>query len=177
VRIEETLLALGGFLLAALGLASSGAHGQSQGSPPGSPTPSLRPEDLRIDVRPETPRLIAVRLRHDLCPICREVEPNLESARELADAVRVLLIDVDLTNAATQRQSSMLLAALGLDEIWPTDLSALGTITVFDGETLDVLSSVQATDAEQLEASLQKAIDLVGAREGKGSRSPEPDDR
>jgi hypothetical protein len=157
-RNKIMCLATWGMLLVAA-FATSAAQDPSGAMAQGTPRPSLRPEDFRVAVQPEAPRLIGVRLRHDLCPLCRRVEPELDAMRDLANAERVLLVDVDLTNEATQRQSAMLLAALGLESVWPKDLRALGTLTVFHARSHEVLASAQATDATQLEACLREAID------------------
>lgn len=147
------ILVCGALLVAAMALvARASAVGQ----------PAMKPQDYKVGVAAKTPRMIAIRYRHNLCPYCRAYEPEFDDALREASAAGVLFVSLDLTNAQTQSQSGMLLAALGLAEHWPRDLTALGKFVFIEPATRNVILTTQLTNPDnairELRAGVQEAL-------------------
>lgn len=111
-----------------------------------------------VDVRSRRPALIAVRIRHDSCPVCRSVEADFDPVLKLFNERDVLLVTVDLSNEATQHQSALLIASLGLEELWPVDFSGVGSVIVVDSASRDVVGSVQTEDTDRICALVRSAL-------------------
>ncbi len=118
--------------------------------------------DMKVNATVEPPGLIAVRIRHDLCPFCKAFDPQFPKLIRQTSDLAVLFVTLDLTSEATQKQAAMLVAAMGLESFWTGDLSKMGTITFVDPKTNKVLASVHQTDAKKVEAALRKALVLSG---------------
>lgn len=111
----------------------------------------------------QPPRLIALRVHHDMCPYCKQMKPELKKVMEASSQERVLWITLDLTTEQTQRQSAMLIAALGLAEQWTGDMTPMGTVTFIDAASRKLLTlyrpGMETTLADALEAALANATD------------------
>ena len=81
------------------------------------------------------PRLIAVRVHHDMCPYCKSLKPDFEKVTKQPRDESVLWVTLDLTTEQSQQQSALLSAALGVQELWTGDLTPIGTVTFVDGTT------------------------------------------
>jgi hypothetical protein len=121
---------------------------------------SPRGTDLGVNAQARSPKIVALRIHHDLCPYCKALTSDPKFARlgvEPEDE-SVLFVTLDMSSTHTQRQSAMLLAALGLAELWPADLTALGTLTLVDWENKKVVASERALDVPSIRAALRKAL-------------------
>lgn len=126
------LVLLGGVFASTIALAQPNADAPAR----------LDPSMMRVDVRASTPSLIALRYRHDLCPVCAAYEPRLREVVDFANRNDVLMLTIDLSSEATQRQSAMLLAQLGLEKFWPNDLRALGEFLFISPASGEVVHSM-----------------------------------
>ncbi len=121
---------------------------------------------IKVSAQVKTPDIIAVRVHHDMCPFCKQLDPQFAKLTRQTNNGSVLFVTLDLTNAATQQQAALLVGALGLEGVWTGDLSRLATITFVDGTSKRVVSSVRAVDeetmrvmnAKTLQAALRKAV-------------------
>jgi hypothetical protein len=113
---------------------------------------------MKVAAPVETPDVIAVRIRHDMCPFCRGFDPQFPRiVRRFADA-SVLFVTLDLSSEASQRQAALMVAALGLERVWTGDMSRMGTITFVDGLSKNMISEVYMVDAATVTSSLHGAI-------------------
>lgn len=120
-----------------------------------------RGADMKISAQVETPKVIAVRIRHDMCPYCRQLDPKFPEVIRRAQDESVLFVTLDLTSETTQKQAALLVGALGLESVWTGDLSRIGSVVFVDGKSKKILSSVQTVDQKTLLAALGKAVKSV----------------
>lgn len=121
---------------------------------------------IKVGAKVRTPDIIAVRVHHDMCPFCKQLDPQFVKLTRQTNNGAVLFVTLDLTNTATQQQAALLVGALGLEGVWTGDLSRLGTVTFIDGTSKRVVSSIRAVDentmrvmnARKLGAALRKAL-------------------
>lgn len=133
-------LAIIGLLGTAIIVASAAVTAQDRGA------------GMKISAVSRPPKIIAVRVHHDLCPYCKQLEPQYAELIRRAKDESVLFVTLDLSSETSQRQSALLAGALGLKRVWPRDLSTLGTVTFVDGKSKRVISSFRAIDAETMRA-------------------------
>ena len=129
-----------------------------------------RSATMKVNVDVASPDLIAVRIHHDLCTYCKQLDPQFTKLIRNPDNDSVLFITLDLTSEATQQQAALLVGALGLENIWPDDLSELTTVKFIDGTTKRVISSIRAIDAKSMRAYDAKT--LQAALENAASAAP-----
>ncbi len=113
---------------------------------------------MKVSAKVETPKIIAVRVRHDMCSFCRKFDPQFSKLIDKANDGPVLFVTLDLTTEATQKQAALLVGALGLKHIWTGDLSKVGTITFVDGASKEVVSSIHQVDAKTVRVALSEAM-------------------
>lgn len=124
-----------------------------------------RGANMKVSATVKSPNIIAVRIRHDMCPLCRELDPQFPKLIRQTNNDSVLFVTLDLTSETTQQQAALLAGALGLESVWTGDLSKLGSVTFLDGRTKRTISFVQTVNMKKIEAALRKAVD---ASNGKG---------
>jgi len=120
-----------------------------------------RGASIKVTARVESPKIIAVRVRHDLCPICKSLDPRFDKIVEETKG-SVLFVTLDLTSESSQRQAALLVGALGLESVWTGDLTKLGSVTLLDGQSKKMLSFVQTDDIEVIRSSLREATGASG---------------
>ncbi len=121
-------------------------------------TAAPKGSDIKIAAQVQAPRVIAVRIRHDMCPFCKKFDPQFPALIRQATEEAVLFVTLDLSSEETQRQSALLVGALGLGEVWTGDMSKMGTIVFVDGKSKKVLSSAHQTDAKTVRVAMRKAL-------------------
>lgn len=114
--------------------------------------------DMKVRATVEAPKVIAVRVRHDMCPVCRQLDPKFPELISQSEKDSVLFVTLDLTNETTQKQAALLVGALELEQAWTGDLTMLGSVTFLDGTSKRILGSVQTTDTEEIRRALRKAL-------------------
>ena len=120
-----------------------------------------RGSSIKVTAKLTQPTIIAVRVRHDMCPYCKELDPKFPKfVRQVVDE-SVLFITIDLTNASTQKQSAMLVSAMGLEKFWTGDMSKMGSITFVDAKSKRELSFTRSVDPREIRAALDKSIDAL----------------
>ncbi len=114
--------------------------------------------DMKVTAKVEAPAIIAVRVRHDMCPLCKGLDPKFPEIIRNANDESVLFVTLDLTDETTQQQAALTVGALGIESVWTGDLSKLGSVTFVDGSSKRIISSVQTVDARKIEAALRKVV-------------------
>ncbi len=117
--------------------------------------------DMKIAARPAVPDVIAVRIRHDMCPFCKKFDPQFSEVVDNVSDEPVLFVTLDLSTEATQQQSALLVGALGLEHIWTGDMSKIGTITFVHGSSKKTIASTHQVDLETVQAALGQALASV----------------
>jgi len=102
------------------------------------PVASVHAEDKSANA------LYAVKFHADWCSSCKVLGPNVEAARGKADLdnKNVLFVTLDLTNATTRHQSSLLASALGLAETYKTNDGKTGFVLLVNAQTGDVVGKL-----------------------------------
>ena len=118
-----------------------------------------RGSDMKVNAKVMAPDIIAVRVRHDMCPLCRELDPKFPTIIRNANDESVLFVTLDLSDETTQKQAALTVGALGIESVWTGDLSKLGSVTFVDGKSKRIISSVQTVDAKEIEDALRKVVD------------------
>ena len=114
---------------------------------------------FKVDLKSERPVLIALRIRHEMCPICKSIESRFDPIVTIANDNAILLVTIDLSNEATLRQSSMLIASLGLKGLWPTDFTGVGSVTIVDVASKEALATIQTDDVDEIRAFIRRHLD------------------
>jgi len=119
--------------------------------------------DMPISVKARVPQIVALRVHHDQCPVCKKLkaDPEFPKISTLSNLGDVLFVTLDMTSEETQSQSALLVGALGLEAFWPVDLSTLGTVTLVDWKRKRTLSSVRAFDVKAIRSAVREALALV----------------
>lgn len=123
-----------------------------------------RGSDIKIAAPVKVPDVIAVRIRHDMCPFCKKFDPQFPALIRQAATESVLFVTLDLSTEETQRQAALLVGALGLQEVWTGDMSKMGSIVFVDGKSKNVIGSTQQTDIKAVRVAMRKA--LAASRRG-----------
>ena len=111
------------------------------------------------------PDVIAVRLHANWCKPSHTMAPLCHELKQSFSDDRVLFIDLDLTNEATQMQANYLVSALGIADRW-IDLGAhSGELVLVDTGRKEVTSRLtQEQNLQQMTAAL-----LTSLNPGSGS--------
>lgn len=143
------------FVMAALapfGMAPAQDHPAPRGN---------RGSQFKVNAQVQTPRILAVRFHHDICPHCKQLKPRFEQLLERTLDASVLLITLDLSTPETQHQSALMVGALGIESVWTGDLSRIGTVTFLDASSQKVLGEFRADSGKTLDAALQAAMRIT----------------
>ena len=95
------------------------------------------------------PKLLAVYFWAATCPNCKVLTPVLEQARESGklDSKPVLFVTLDLTSAASIRQSVMHASALGIGPYVQGQGSATGYVALLDADSKREIKRFDRTDS------------------------------
>ena len=69
-------------------------------------TAGSKGSDMKVAARVAVPKIIAVRIRHDMCPFCKKFDPHFSEVVQNASDESVLFVTLDLSTAATQQQGT-----------------------------------------------------------------------
>lgn len=88
--------------------------------------------------------LYAVAFHADWCGSCQTLGANVVKARGKADLDNkdVLFVKLDLTNAATRHQSSLMASALGLGEFYKTNAGKTGFVLLVNAKNGEVVGKL-----------------------------------
>lgn len=145
--------------LAVLSPVLSAAGDKDQAVEAAQAAAEARGAKMKVNTPVAPPKIIALRFRHDMCPYCKNFDPDFPKLVRQSSDESVLFVTLDLTNETTQKQAALLVGALGLEHLWPGDLSKIGTIIFVDGKTKQIKSSVYQVDMKTVRAALRKAVD------------------
>jgi hypothetical protein len=109
---------------------------------------------MKVTAVVEAPDVLAVRIRHDMCPYCQALDAEMPGLMKKTVGDSVLWITLDLTDETTQKQAALLAGALGLEAVWTGDMSRIGSVTLIDGKTKDVISVIEGADAKKIRKAL-----------------------
>lgn len=76
-----------------------------------------RGSDMKVAAKVEAPDIIAVRVRHDMCPLCKGLDPKYPEIIRKANDESVLFVTLDLTDETTQQQAALTVGALGIESV------------------------------------------------------------
>jgi len=144
---KATLFAL--TALAPLGMSPAQEHFAPRGE---------RGSQFKVNAQVDAPRILAVRIHHDLCPHCKQLKPQFEALNASVLDVPVLLVTLDLSTPATQHQAALTAGALRLESLWTGDLSRIGTVTFLDAKSQNTLAEFRAGGDQTLDAVLRTAL-------------------
>ena len=119
---------------------------------------------LKVDARVQAPKIIGIRIHHDMCPYCKQLKPRFEKLNANVIDASVLLITLDLSTPPTQQQAALMVGALGLENVWTGDFSRIGTVTFLDAKSKKTLVEYRADGKEPLEGALGNAIQMQRER-------------
>ena len=69
---------------------------------------------MKVSAVARPPKIIAVRVHHDMCPYCKQLDPQYAELIRRTQDESVLFVTMDMTIETSQRQSALLAGALGL---------------------------------------------------------------
>lgn len=146
--------------LAAVCLSSvvSARSGPTPSSEAAKAAAEARGRKIKINAIVALPRIIAVRIRHDMCPFCKGFDSQFPELIRKTKEDSVLFVTLDMTNETTQQQAAMLVSALGLERVWTGDLSKMGTIVFVNAKTKQIVSTAYQVDQETVRAALREAL-------------------
>ena len=124
-----------------------------------NPTAYARAARMKTVGKAVAPRLIAVRVHHDMCPYCKGLKPEFEKETKRPRDEAVLWVTLDLTTEQSQEQSALLAAALGIQALWTGDMTPMGTVTFVDGITKRPVALYRPGAGTGLAATLADAIE------------------
>jgi len=117
-----------------------------------------RGSQFKVDARVQGPKVLAVRIHHDMCPRCKQLKPKFEELGSRVVDVPVLLVTLDLSTPATQQQAALMAGALHLESVWTGDLSRIGTVSFLDAESKKTLAEFRADGQQSLKDALRTAL-------------------
>ena len=146
--------------LSAVGLSSvvSALNGPTPSSEAAKAAAEARGRKIKINAIVASPRIIAVRIRHDMCPFCKGFDSQFPELIRKTKEDSVLFVTLDMTNETTQQQAALLVSALGLERVWTGDLSKMGTIVFVNGKTKQIVSTAYQVDQETVRAAMREAL-------------------
>lgn len=121
-----------------------------------------RGSQMKVHAPVIPPKLIALRFHHDMCPYCREFAPKFARTTERASQDAVLYVTLDMSTEASQIQAALLVGALGLDDLWPGDLSKIATVTFVNGRTKREMSTFRADGNGRFDHAVRDALATLG---------------
>lgn len=124
-------------------------------------TAAPKGSNIKVTAPVESPNIIAVRIRHDMCPFCKKFDPAFPRLVRQTSDESVLYVTLDLSSEATQKQAALMVGALGLQDVWTGDMSKMGTITFVDGKSKKILSSVHQIDIKRIQNALSEALESL----------------
>lgn len=152
------MLGMGCVVLAGLSTALYATGDMAQATKAQQAAAKARGTQMKVKAPVTTPKIIAVRTRHDMCPYCQAFDPKFPKLIGSVGSDSVLFVTLDLSNETTQRQAAMLVASMGLERVWTGDMSNMGTITFVDGKTRKILSTAYMRDMDSIKAAMREAV-------------------
>jgi thiol-disulfide isomerase/thioredoxin len=125
---------------------------------PVAPLPSVAPAPL-VAARTAAPDVVAIKVWHPSCPACKSLDPRYATVVDAFDDGSVLFMTFDLSTDTSRRQAELLVAALGVHELFDDPLPFLGSVVLIDAETKARIGQVTAKqDEEEMKGSIRDAI-------------------
>ena len=87
-----------------------GAGGPDLSSEAAKAAAEARGRQFKISAVVTTPKIIAVRIRHDMCPFCKGFDSQFPKLIRKVKNDAVLFVTLDLTSETTQQQAAMLVS-------------------------------------------------------------------
>lgn len=105
------------------------------------------------------PDVVAIKVWHPACPLCKSLDPRYASVVDDFDDGSVLFMTFDLSTEASRRQAELLVAALGVQEIFDDPLAHLGSVVLIDADTKMRIGQVTAKqDEDAMKDSIRDAL-------------------
>lgn len=121
-------------------------------APPPTDTPSQ-------SATVQGPRVIAVKLWHEHCPACKELDPRYADVVERFDESEVLFVTFDMSTALSRNQAALLASSLGVRDVYDEVFGSSGFVMLFDAQTKRRLGNLSADQArEEMAASIREAL-------------------
>lgn len=105
------------------------------------------------------PDVVAIKVWHPACPLCKSLDPRYATVVDAFDDGSVLFMTFDLSTEASRRQAELLVAALGVQEIFADPIEHLGSVVLIDADTKACIGQVTAKqDEDEMRGSIRDAI-------------------
>lgn len=105
------------------------------------------------------PDIVAIKVWHPSCPACKTLDPRYATVVDAFDDGSVLFMTFDLSTDASRRQAELLVAALGVHDLFDDPLTFLGSVVLIDADTKARIGQVTAKqDEDEMKGSIRDAI-------------------
>ncbi len=108
--------------------------------------------------------LYAVSFHADWCGGCKILGPNIKKARGHADLdnKNVLFVKLDLTDATTRHQSTLMASALGLEDFYKENNGKTGFVLLVNSKTGKILGKLtKDMDAKQITTMIKEKMGTI----------------
>lgn len=105
--------------------------------------------------------LYAVAFHADWCGSCKVLGPNVIKARGKADLdnKNVLFVKLDLTNAATRHQASLMASALNISDFYKENAGKTGFVLLVNAQTGEIVGKLtKDQDSNAITAMINEKI-------------------
>jgi thiol-disulfide isomerase/thioredoxin len=160
------------FVALAAGLLLAFAMGnllaQREQPPVATATPTLaadassgaRPEPAPSEATPVPgPRVLAVKLWHEHCPICKELDPSYTDVMQRFDESEVLFVTFDMSTQRSRNQAALLASTLGVRDVYDEVFGSSGFVVLIDAQDKRRLGRLTVGQAkDEMTASIREAL-------------------
>ncbi len=108
--------------------------------------------------------LYAVAFHADWCGGCKVLGPNIKKARGQADLdnKNVLFIKLDLTDATTRHQATLMASVLGLEDFYKENNGKTGFVLLVNSKTGETLGKLtKDMDSKQIITMIKEKMDAI----------------
>jgi thiol-disulfide isomerase/thioredoxin len=108
--------------------------------------------------------IIVLKFSADWCMLSNQLAPDFGELREEHDAENILFVDLDLTDPVRRQQSKMLVAALGIENVWDEHGKITGLMHYIDPDTRRVVRTFGPDDMyDEMHFALNFSVDMSQA--------------
>ncbi|MCG3123752.1 MAG: hypothetical protein GIKADHBN_02173 [Phycisphaerales bacterium] len=110
----------------------------------GQPAEPVRPRDGQQPKAPRAPKLAAIKLHAEWCPLCKTMGTLFEDLGRKFDAEPILFVKLDLTDQRGKLQAEYLCSVAGMTKLWTEtgEGTKTGTILIVDAATKKIVEAI-----------------------------------